>query len=87
MVLKPNGTWIMCVDYTNLKRACPKNNCPLSKLDWSLDSTDGHALLIFMDSYSGFHQIPMWPEDQDKTSFITEKGLYGSGMHQPPSKD
>ncbi|KMT08164.1 hypothetical protein BVRB_6g142870 [Beta vulgaris subsp. vulgaris] len=77
MVPKPNGTWRMCVDYTDLNKACPKDSFPLPKIDRLVDSTAGHALLSFMDTYSGFNQIPMWPDDQDKTSFITEKELYG----------
>uniref|UniRef100_A0A803M0P5 Reverse transcriptase domain-containing protein n=1 Tax=Chenopodium quinoa TaxID=63459 RepID=A0A803M0P5_CHEQI len=36
----------------------------------------GHALMSFMDAYSGFHQIPLWEEDQEKTAFVTEQGLY-----------
>ena len=62
---------------TDLNKACPKDNFPLPELDRLVDSMAGHALLSFMDVYYGFHQIPMWSEDQDKTSFITEKGLYG----------
>ena len=45
----------MCVDYTDLNKACPKDNFPLTKLDRLVDSTAGHALLSFMDAYYGFH--------------------------------
>ena len=76
MVPKPNGTWRMCVDYTDLNKACPKDSFPLPKIDRLVDSMASHALLSFMDAYSSFHQIPMWPEDQDKTSFITERSLW-----------
>ncbi|XP_021863719.1 uncharacterized protein [Spinacia oleracea] len=76
LVPKPNGTWRMCVDYTNLNKACPKDSFPLPKIDRLVDSTAGHAMMSFMDAYSGFHQIPLWPEDQKKTSFVTEQGLY-----------
>ena len=72
----------MCVDYTDLNKAYPKDNFPLPKIDRIVNSTAGHALLIFMDSYSSFHQIPMWSKDQDKTSFVTQKRLYGS-MRMP----
>ena len=65
------------MDYTDLNKACPKDSFPPPKLDQLVDSTAGHALLSFMDAYSGFHQIPMWLEDHDKTTFITEKGIYG----------
>lgn len=73
---KPNGTWRMCVDYTDLNKACPKDSSPLPKIDKLVDSTAGHALMSFMDAYSGFHQIPLWKEDQEKTAFATEQGLY-----------
>ncbi|XP_056691885.1 uncharacterized protein [Spinacia oleracea] len=76
LVPKPNGTWRMCVDYTDLNKACPKDSFPLPKIDRLVDSTAGHAMMSFMDAYSGFHQIPLWPEDQEKTSFVTEQGLY-----------
>lgn len=36
----------------------------------------GHELLNFMDAYSGYNQIPMFPPDEEHTSFITDKGLY-----------
>ncbi|XP_056688783.1 uncharacterized protein [Spinacia oleracea] len=76
LVPKPNKTWRMCVDYTDLNKACPKDSFPLPKIDRLVDSTAGHAMISFMDAYSGFHQIPLWPEDQEKTSFVTEQGLY-----------
>ena len=65
----------MCVDYTDLNKACPKDSFPLPKIDRLVDSTAGQALLSFMDAYSGFHQIPLWEEDQEKTAFVTEQGL------------
>nr|XP_021851941.1 uncharacterized protein LOC110791498 [Spinacia oleracea] len=76
LVPKPNKSWRMCVDYTDLNKACPKDSFPLPKIDRLVDSTAGHALMSFMDAYSGFHQIPLWPDDQEKTSFVNEQGLY-----------
>ncbi|XP_056695113.1 uncharacterized protein [Spinacia oleracea] len=76
LVPKPNGTWRMCVDYTDLNKACPKDMFPLPMIDRLVGSTVVHAMMSFMDAYSGFHQIPMWPEDQEKTSFVTVQGLY-----------
>ncbi|KAI5316496.1 hypothetical protein L3X38_036203 [Prunus dulcis] len=66
----------MCVDYTNLNRACPKDSFPLPRIDQLVNATASHALLSFMDAYSGYNQIFMHLEDQAHTSFITNRGLY-----------
>ena len=41
-----------------------------------VDATAGHELLSFMDVYSGYNQILMHPDDQEKTSFVTEWGIF-----------
>lgn len=51
MIQMPNGKWRMCVDYTNLNKACPKDCFPLPRLDQLVDSTARHKLLRFMDAY------------------------------------
>ena len=61
----------MCVDFTNLNKACPKNSFPLPRIDQLVDSTARHKLLMFMDAFLGYNQIRMAKEDQEKTSFIT----------------
>ncbi|KAI9185296.1 hypothetical protein LWI28_005952 [Acer negundo] len=66
----------MCVDYTDLNRACPKDSFSLPKIDQLIDPTSGNKLLSFMDAFLGYNQIMMQPSDQDKTSFITDQGLY-----------
>jgi hypothetical protein len=68
--------WRMCVDYTNLNKACPKDPFPLPRIDQVIDSTAECELLSFVDAYSGFHQIPLYQPDQIKTSFITPYGAY-----------
>jgi hypothetical protein len=68
--------WRMCVDYTNLNKACPKDPFPLPRIDQVIDSTAGCEPLSFVDAYSGFHQIPLYEPDQIKTSFITPYGAY-----------
>jgi hypothetical protein len=68
--------WRMCVDYTNLNKACPKDPFPLPQIDQVIDSTAGCELLSFIDAYFGFHQIPLYQPDQIKTSFITPYGAY-----------
>ena len=76
MVLKSNGKWRICVDYTNLNRACPNDSFPLPKIDQLVDSTAGNKTLSFMDAFFEYNQITMHPVDQEYTSFITNQGLY-----------
>ena len=76
MVKKENGKWRMCVDFTDLNNACPKDSFPMPKIDQLMDSMVGHKLLTFMDAFSGYNQIQMAEEDQEKIAFITSQGLY-----------
>uniref|UniRef100_A0A2N9HH57 Integrase catalytic domain-containing protein n=1 Tax=Fagus sylvatica TaxID=28930 RepID=A0A2N9HH57_FAGSY len=76
MVKKSTGKWRMCVDFTDLNKACPKDSFPLPRIDQLVDSTAGHKLLTFMDAFSGYNQIVMDESDQEKTSFITSRGLF-----------
>jgi hypothetical protein len=71
LVPKKNKEWRMCVDYTNLNKACKKDPFRLSRIDQLVDFTVGCSLLSFLDCYLGYHQIPLKEEDQIKTSFIT----------------
>jgi hypothetical protein len=66
----------MCVDYTSLNKACPKDPFPLPRIDQVIDSTAGSELLCFLDAYSGYHQIKMKESDQLATSFVTPYGTY-----------
>ena len=74
MVKKANGKWRMCVDFTDLNKACPKNSFPLPRIDQLVDSTAGHKLLTFMDAFSRYNQIKMDEENQEKTAIITSQG-------------
>nr|XP_021860959.1 uncharacterized protein LOC110799981 [Spinacia oleracea] len=76
MVKKSNGSWRMCVDFTNLNRACPKDCYPLPRIDRLVDSTSGHALLSFLDAFSGYHQVSLAKADRKKAAFITEGGVF-----------
>ncbi|RDX66812.1 hypothetical protein CR513_54381, partial [Mucuna pruriens] len=76
MVKKANGRWRMCTDYTDLNKACPKDPYPLPSIDRLVDEVSGQALLSFMDAYSGYNQIRMHPDDEEKTAFITEAGAF-----------
>ena len=73
MVKKLNRKWRMCVDFTDLNQACPKDSFPLPRIDQLVDSTIGHELLTFMDSFSGNNKICMSEEDQEKIMFVTSQ--------------
>ena len=76
LVKKANGKWQLCIDFTDVNRACPKDSFPLPRIDLIVDTTAGHKLLSFMDAFSGYNQIKMDPSDQEKTSFVTGQGTY-----------
>ena len=71
VVPKKNGKWRVCVDYTDLNKACPKDPYPRPHIDLMVDATAGYEMLSFMDAYSGYNQIKMYPPDQEKTAFMT----------------
>nr|CAE05804.2 OSJNBb0046K02.14 [Oryza sativa Japonica Group]CAE75940.1 B1159F04.3 [Oryza sativa Japonica Group] len=76
LVRKSNGKWRMCVDFTDLNKACPKDDFLLPRIDQLVDSTAGCELMSFLDVYSGYHQIHMNPADIPKTAFITPFGTF-----------
>jgi Reverse transcriptase (RNA-dependent DNA polymerase) len=76
LVKKSNGSWRMCVDYTDLNKAYPKDSFPLSSIDHLVDSTTEFRCLSFMDAFSGYNQIKMLQFDEHKTTFVTDQGLY-----------
>ena len=76
LVKKENGKWRLCIDFTDVNKACPKDSFPLPRIDLIMDVIAGHELLSFMDAFSGYNQISMDPGDQEKTSFVTAQGTY-----------
>ena len=76
LVKKVNGKWRLCIDFTYINRVCPKDSFPLPWIDFIVDATADHELLSFMDAFSGYNQISMDPNDQEKTSFVTSQGTY-----------
>ena len=66
----------MCVDFRDLKNACPKDDFPFPDIDVLVDNTTRSALMSFMDIFLGYNQIKLAPDDITKTTFITEWGIY-----------
>ena len=69
MVKKANSKWRICVDFTDLNKACPKDSYPLLHIDLLVDSTTGHQLLNFMDTW--YNQIKLDEANQEKILFVT----------------
>ncbi|XP_017648048.1 uncharacterized protein LOC108488270 [Gossypium arboreum] len=76
MVKKTNGKWRICIDFTNLIKACPNDSFSLPSIDRLVDASSGHKFMSFMDTFSGYNQIFMALEDQDKTTIIKEEKFF-----------
>jgi hypothetical protein len=76
MAQKKSGKWRMCIDFTSLNKAYPKDNFPLPRIDKIVDSAAGCEVMSLLDCFSGYHQIYMKEEDKASTSFITPFGTY-----------
>lgn len=66
----------LCVDYRALNRKTVKEHYPLPLIDDQLDTLTGNSLFITLDLASGYYQIPIADESQDKTAFTTPDGQY-----------
>ena len=76
VVPKKGDKWRVCVDYTDLNEACPKDSFPLPRIDKIVDISVGEGMLSFLDTFSGYHQIPIHSSDAEKSSFISPHGLF-----------
>ena len=63
VVNKKNGKWRVCVDFTDLNRACLKDPFPMLKINQLVDATYGHPRMSFLDAFQGYHQITLALED------------------------
>jgi hypothetical protein len=75
-VKNKNGKWRMCVDFMDLNKACKKDNFPLERVDKIVDDVANSEMLSLLDMFSGYHQIRVHKEDEEKTSFITPFGKF-----------
>ena len=76
VVKKKSGKWRVCVHFTDLNKACPKDPFPMPQIDQLVDATAGHPRMSFLDAFQGYHQIPLALEDQEKTAFVTPTRNY-----------
>ncbi|XP_056843230.1 uncharacterized protein LOC108840838 [Raphanus sativus] len=66
----------MCIDFRKLNAATRKDHFPLPFIDQMLERLANHPYYCFLDGYSGFFQIPIHPDDQEKTTFTCPYGTY-----------
>ena len=76
VVKKKTGKWRVCVNFTDLNRAYPKDLLPMPLIDQLVDATVGHPRMSFLDAFQGYHQISLALDDQEKTAFVTPVGNY-----------
>ena len=76
MVKKKSGKWQVCVDFTDLNKACPKDPFFMPKIDQLVNATVDHPRMSFLDAFQDYHQIPLALDDQEKTAFVTLIGNY-----------
>jgi len=76
VLVKKNGNWRVCIDFTNLNKTCLTDNYPLLMIDQLVKAIAGHELLSFMDAYTIYNQIKMHPPDEDKIAFTTGQEIY-----------
>ncbi|GKF61204.1 reverse transcriptase domain-containing protein, partial [Tanacetum coccineum] len=76
MVKKHDGSWTMCMEFTDLNKAYPQDCYPLPEIDWKVESLCGYPSKCLLDAYKGYHQIQMAESDEEKTTFHTGQGVY-----------
>jgi hypothetical protein len=68
LVEKLDGSYRICIDYTSLNKACPKDDYPLPRICQIIDSTSSCKLLSFLNAYSCYHQINLTINDEEKNN-------------------
>ncbi|KAL0309402.1 UNVERIFIED_CONTAM: Transposon Ty3-G Gag-Pol polyprotein [Sesamum radiatum] len=76
LVPKSNGKWRMCIDFMDFYKACPKDLYSFPRIDALIDSTSGCELMSFLDAFQGYNPIRLAYDDSEKTSFVTNQGIF-----------
>ena len=75
-VNKKQGTIRVCIEFRDLNKACPKDNFPTLHIDQIIDNYAGSVIFSFMDGFSDYNQIAIFPSDQHKMTFIFPWGTF-----------
>lgn len=76
VVNKKSKKWRVCVDFTDLNKAYPKDPFPISRINQLVDATFSHLIMSFLDAFPRYHKILLALSDQEKTAFLTPTGNY-----------
>jgi hypothetical protein len=76
LVAKKQGTIRVCIDYRDISKSCPKDKYPMPFIDQIIDNCVRSVIFSFMDGFSGYNQIEIFPIDQYKTTFIFPWGTF-----------
>ncbi|GKD73050.1 reverse transcriptase domain-containing protein [Tanacetum coccineum] len=68
--------WRVCIDYRKLNDATRKDHFPLPFMDQMLERLAGNEYYCFLDGFYGYFQIPIDPQDQEKTTFTCPYGTF-----------
>ena len=71
VIVKKKSGRRVCIDLTDLNKACPKDSFPMPKINQLVDAIVGHPRMSFLDAFQGYHQIHLTLDDQEKTTFVT----------------
>ncbi|KAL4317924.1 hypothetical protein GQ457_18G009250 [Hibiscus cannabinus] len=74
--------WRICMDYRKLNKATKKDHFPLPFIDQMLDRLAGKEFYCFLDGYSGYNQIAIAPEDQEKTTFTCPYAIFSDMVEE-----
>ncbi|TQE03197.1 hypothetical protein C1H46_011200 [Malus baccata] len=80
MPTRVQNSWRVCTDYRKINSTTRKDHFPVPFIDQMLERLAGHSHYCFLDGYSGYNQIAVAPEDQEKTTFTCPFGIFAYRM-------